>query len=335
MLSDGPAGHPVRWLNETMPNVDEAWSRDRIPDQTGRTAVITGANSGIGLAAATELARRGADVIMVCRNAGRAAEARRIIDAAGPGAVDVVLADMSEPDEVERAADEIAGVGTVGRTGRLDLLINNAGLIVPGGHAENSVGWELNFATNYVGGFLVARHLLPLYRDVEGARVVEVSSLAHGHVRDLRWPDPNSPEVHGYAAYGQSKLACLMFGRELDRRLAAAASSPYGAARARCVIAHPGIAATAFMGRLPGILGRIGEPAVRRLFADAEEGADPLLAAATDATIPGGSFIGPTGLFEATGAVGPAKSSKASLDAGTRARLWSYTEDLTGVNFVV
>ena len=226
MLSDGPAGYPVRWLNETMPNVDEAWSRDRIPDQTGRTAVITGANSGIGLAAATELVRRGADVIMVCRNAGRAAEARRIIDAAGPGAVDVVLADMSEPDEVERAADEIAGVGAVGRTGRLDLLINNAGLIVPGGHAENSVGWELNFATNYVGGFLLARHLLPLYRDVEGARVVEVSSLAHWHVRDLRWPDPNSPDVHGYAAYGQSKLACLMFGRELDRRLAAAASSP-------------------------------------------------------------------------------------------------------------
>lgn len=306
------------------------WTRDLIPDQTGRTAVITGANSGIGFAAATELARRGADVIMVCRNAGRAAKARDRIDDVGAGTIGVVLADMSEPGDVERAAAEIAD-----RTGTIDLLINNAGLIVPGDHAENSLGWEIHFATNYLGGFLLARHLLPLYRDVEGARVVEVSSLAHAHVRDLNWADPNSPDVRGFKAYGQSKLACLMFGRELDRRFAEAAASPYDGARARCVIAHPGIAATAFMRRLPGLLGKIGEPAVGKLFGDADMGADPLLAAATDATVPGGSFLGPTGPFEAKGDVGKAKSSKVSKDIGKQAQLWVLTEELTGVRFTV
>lgn len=306
------------------------WTRDLIPDQTGRTAVITGANSGIGFVVATELARRGADIIMVCRNAERAAAARTRIDAAGSGSVGVVLADMSEPDDVERAAAEIAA-----RTGTVDVLVNNAGLIVPGDHAENSLGWEIHFATNYVGGFLLARHLLPLYRDVVGARVVEVSSLAHSHVRDLRWADPNSADVRGFRAYAQSKLACLMFGRELDRRLAQAAASALDGARARCLIAHPGIAATAFMRRLPGMLGRIGEPAVDKLFSDADMGADPLLAAATDETVSGGSFLGPTGPFEAKGPVGMAKSSKVSKNIGKQAQLWVLTEELTGVRFTV
>lgn len=303
------------------------WNRAGIPDQSGRIAVITGANSGLGFSSARELAARGADVIIVCRNPERGRKARELIDAAGPGDVSLVLADMSEPDEVQRAAEEITSI-----TDRVDILINNAGLLVPGGHAVNSAGWEIHFATNYVGGFLLSRHLLPLYRDVEGARVVAVSSLAHGHFRDLRWPDPNSPDIRGYRGYAQSKLACLMFGRELDRRLAAARDT---GARARSLVAHPGIAATSFIDRLPGLLGRIGGPAVTRLFNDSDSGSDALLAAATDMSITGGAYLGPTGPFEAKGAVGPAHSTRVSRDPARAKRLWEFTEELTGVDFTI
>ena len=295
------------------------WGASDIPDQHGRTAVITGANSGIGLEAARYLAARGAHVVLACRDEGRAAAAAAAIAAGVPGAEAETLAlDLSSLESVRSAAAEIRS-----RYPRLDLLVNNAGVMMPP-LGRTTDGFELQFGTNHLGHFALTGLVLPSLLGVPGSRVVTVSSNGHkvGRIRfdDLQWE-------HGYrrmGAYAQSKLANLLFTYELQRRLAAAAAPTIA------VAAHPGTSDTALVRHLPAFA-QLGS----RLAPNqgAAMGALPTLRAATDPAVAGGDYYGPAGLGEFAGPPRLVRSSSRSHDEAAQRRLWAVSEELTGVTF--
>jgi len=259
-----------------------AWTADDIPDQAGRRAIVTGANSGIGLIAARELARHGAAVVLACRNAAKGEAALAEVRAAAPDA-DVTLAALDLADLASVRA--FAGA----RTEPVDLLVNNAGLMAPPRRTTKD-GFELQLGTNHLGHFALTGLLLDRLRAGDAPRVVSLSSNAHrmgridfddlqGERRYFRW-----------TAYGQSKLANLLFMRELDRR-ARAAGLPLAS-----VAAHPGYTATNLQSAAPPAIDRAVMAVLNRVIAqDAERGALPVLYAATAAGLPGGSFVGPDG----------------------------------------
>jgi NAD(P)-dependent dehydrogenase (short-subunit alcohol dehydrogenase family) len=287
------------------------WTADDIPSLDGRTAVITGANSGIGLIAARELARHGARVVLAVRDEARGRDAAATIE----GATEVRRLDLADLGSVHAFAGAWSG--------DLDVLINNAGVMaVP--KARTKDGFELQIGTNHLGHFALANLLLPHITD----RVVTVSSGAHrlGSIQldDLNW------ERHRYwrwRAYGQAKLANLLFTSELQRRLSAAGSP------VRALAAHPGYAATNLQSHTGSML-QNGLMAIgNRLFAQSGEmGALPTLYAATQ-DIPGNSFAGPDGRGEQSGHPTLVGRSKAALDEDTARRLWDLSEQLTGVRF--
>ena len=295
------------------------WGASDIPDQHGRTVVITGANSGIGLEAARYLAARGAQVVLACRDEGKAAAAAAAIAAGVPGAEAETLAlDLSSLESVRSAAAEIRS-----RYPRLDLLVNNAGVMMPP-LSRTADGFELQFGTNHLGHFALTGLVLPSLLGVPGSRVVTVSSNGHkvGRIRfdDLQWE-------HGYrrmGAYAQSKLANLLFTYELQRRLAAAAAPTIA------VAAHPGTSDTALVRHLPAFA-QLGS----RLAPNqgAAMGALPTLRAATDPAVAGGDYYGPAGLGEFAGPPRLVRSSSRSHDEAAQRRLWSVSEELTGVTF--
>ncbi|OBK15065.1 SDR family NAD(P)-dependent oxidoreductase [Mycobacterium asiaticum] len=308
---------------------DHKWAVADIPDQTGRTVVVTGANTGIGYYTAAELAFRGAHVVLAVRNLekGNAALAR-IVAAAGRKSIDVDVTlqelDLGSLASVRSAADALRG-----RYPRIDLLINNAGVMwTPKGVTAD--GFELQFGTNHLGHFaltgLLLDHLLP----VRGSRVVTVSSLAHRmwaaiHFDDLQWE-------HSYSrvgAYGQSKLANLLFTYELQRRLAEAAAPTVA------VAAHPGGSNTELARNLPRIFAPIKAVLAPVLFQGPESGAWPTLRAATDPAVEGAQYYGPDGLGEQRGHPKVVQSSDQSHDADLQRRLWAVSEELTGVEFPV
>src|SRR3954447_14169421 len=280
------------------------WTIADIPPQTGRTAVITGANSGLGLATARALAAAGARVVMAVRDVARGEAA-----AAGvPGDVEVGALDLADLESVGGFARDW--------TGRLDLLINNAGIMaVPAGVTVD--GFELQFGTNHLGHFAVTNLLLPAITD----RVVTLSSLMHrvGSIamQDLNWQSrPYSAE----RAYGQSKLANLLFTLELQRRLTAAGS------RVRAMAAHPGWAATNLQSH-SGSRAKNAAMAVGNLLlgSSAERGALPTLYAAT-ADLPGGSYVGPR--FGLLGPPARVSRSKGAKDLDLARRLWTASGEL-------
>jgi NAD(P)-dependent dehydrogenase (short-subunit alcohol dehydrogenase family) len=295
------------------------WGASDIPDQSGRTAVITGGNSGIGLAAARYLAARGARVVLACRDAGRAqAAAEQLAGEVADAEVGTVALDLSSLDSVRAAAAEIRS-----RYPRLDLLINNAGVMMPplGRTAE---GYELQFGTNHLGHFALTGLVLPSLLGVPGSRVVTVSSNLHKmgriHFDDLQWE-------HGYrrmGAYGQSKLANLLFTYELQRRLAA------GGDPTIAVAAHPGTSDTALARHMPAWqqLGARLSPSQ-----GAAMGALPTLRAATDPDAAGGDYYGPAGFGELTGPPRLVRSSARSRDEEAQRQMWAISEELTGVTF--
>src|SRR5262252_8702043 len=219
------------------------WTVADVPDQSGRTAVVTGANSGLGFEAAAVLARRGANTLLACRDVGKAAAAAAKITAAAPGAaVSVVRLDLASLDSVRAAAAEILAGHE-----RLDLLINNAGLMWPT-YGKTTDGFELQFGTNHLGHFALTGLLLEAMLPVPGSRVVTVSSNAH-RVGRIDFADLQSERRYRrMTAYAQSKLANLMFTCELQRRLAAA-GAPTAA-----LAAHPGVALTDLTRHLPAVL---------------------------------------------------------------------------------
>ncbi len=297
------------------------WTPDQIGDLSGTTALVTGANSGIGLVEARELARHGADVVLAVRNtdAGEAA-AERIRGTGVPGTVRVERLDLASQESIRALAERFEGP--------LDRLVNNAGVMAPPRRRETTDGFELQFGTNHLGHFALTGRLLPHLLQAPAARVTTVSSIAH-HSGDGKVLEGNPAQ--GYnpnVTYGRSKLANLLFALELQRRATASGS------RLTSTAAHPGVSATNLvaspdgLGSIP-VVGTIGQWGVRLLFPSPERGAEAVLFAATEAAP--GSYSGPTGLRETRGPVGEARLSAFARDESLARLLWERSEELTGV----
>jgi NAD(P)-dependent dehydrogenase (short-subunit alcohol dehydrogenase family) len=273
------------------------WTTDDVPGQGGRLAVVTGANTGLGFETAQVLAARGASVVLAVRNVEKGKQAAARIAAAAPGAT------VTDP--------------------RIDLLICNAGVMYPPKQTTDD-GFELQFGTNHLGHFALTGLLLERMLPVPGSRVVTVSSVGHRiqariNFDDLQWERSYSR----VRAYGQSKLANLMFTYELQRRLS-------GAGTTIAVAAHPGFAATELMRHTPVAA------VVTPLFSqDAAMGALPVLRAATDPSVLGGQYYGPGGFLGLRGYPKLVASSRRSRDEAVQRRLWTVSEELTGVTFPV
>jgi NAD(P)-dependent dehydrogenase (short-subunit alcohol dehydrogenase family) len=303
------------------------WTEADIPDQAGRTAVVTGANAGIGLQTAKLLASRGAHVVLACRNPGRAEQAAARLRSAHPAAsVATVALDLASLASVRAAAAQLQAAYP-----RLDLLVNNAGVMeVPYERTED--GFELTLGTNHLGHFALTGLLLPSLLATPGSRVVTMSSQGHAsgvmNFEDLQHDRGYEPAT----AYFQSKLANLLFTYELDRRLRAA-----GAATA-AVAAHPGVVYTDLFrtrSKLDQLLISPRLRAVNFWFAQSVRmGALPVLRAATDPGVRGGDFYGPRRRFD-TGYPARVESSARSRDVADQARLWAVSEQLTGVAYAV
>ncbi len=288
-------------------------SSNQLPDLTGRNVIVTGANSGIGRAAAHRLAGAGARVTLAVRNTdkGRAAAADM------PGETEVRELDLARLDSVREFA--------AGWDGEIDLLINNAGVMIPP-LSRTAEGFELQFGTNHLGHFALTNQLL----DQVSGRVVTVSSMAHRSGRidfdDLNW---ERKRYSGWRAYSQSKLANLLFTSELQRRLNAAGSTVLATA------AHPGYAATNLQfhsgRRALDLLSSVGN---RLLAQDENGGALPTLYAALE-DIPGDSYAGPGGFMEQRGAAKLVGRSTTAKDAEVASRLWDVSEELTATRFAL
>jgi NAD(P)-dependent dehydrogenase (short-subunit alcohol dehydrogenase family) len=303
--------------------MSEKWTSERIPDQRGRNAVVTGANSGLGLVVARELARKGAHVVLACRNTAKGDAVARSIEALGaPAGVEVRPLDLGSLASVRAFAEQLRP-----ELDGIDLLINNAGVMAPP-RQTTADGFELQFGTNHLGHFALTGLLIGSLEGREDARVVTVSSGAH---RIGRITFDNLQRERGYnrwSAYGQSKLANLLFALELDRRLRAAGSN------VKSLAAHPGYAATNLQSAAAPALDRLVMTFSNLLIAQsADMGALPLLYAATEPGLEGGTFAGPDGLAEQRGHPKPVAPNKAARDEAVAARLWSVSEELTGVHF--
>jgi NAD(P)-dependent dehydrogenase (short-subunit alcohol dehydrogenase family) len=300
------------------------WNTADIPDQTGRIAVVTGANTGLGFETAKALAAKGARVVLAVRNLDKGKDAATLITRATPGA-DVTLQqlDLSSLASVREAAAELKS-----NHDHIDLLINNAGVMwTP--KSTTADGFELQFGTNHLGHFAFTGLLLDRLLPIPGSRVVTVSSIGHRiraaiHFDDLQWE-------HGYnrvAAYGQAKLSNLLFTYELQRRIAHHGTTIAAAA-------HPGGSNTELGRNLPAPLLPVTDVVFRLVSQPAEMGALPQLRAATDPNVVGGQYYGPDGFGEMRGYPKVVESSKQSHDVDLQRRLWTVSEELTGVVYPV
>ena len=294
------------------------WTLDDLPDQTGRVAIVTGANTGIGFETAAALAQKNATVVMACRNRKKAEDAiQRIRERTPDAKLELIELDLASLASVKRFADAFRADHDC-----LDLLINNAGVMIPPlGHTED--GFELQFGCNHLGHFALTGRLLDLLEATPGARVVTVSSMAH---RGGKMDFDNLNAENSYEkmpAYGQSKLANLLFTFELQRRLDTAGSKVVATA------AHPGWTGTDLQ-RHSGLF-RV----LNTFFAQTPPmGALPTLRAAADPQAEGGDYFGPKGFYEMRGypkKVGTTPAAKNELDAR---RLWDISEKLTGVSYL-
>jgi protochlorophyllide reductase len=294
------------------------WTCADIPDQSGRTALITGANSGLGLETARTLAQRGARVVLACRTLERAEQARQALLRDSLGELISLQLDLADLVSVRRGAAQLAD-----QLGAIDLLINNAGVMAPP-RQLSAQGFELQFAVNHLGHFALTQQLLPVLRP--GARVVHVSSGASYFGR-IAFDDLQGEQRYdAWAAYAQSKLANVMTALELQRRLDAQG------AEVRSLAAHPGLARTNLQptsvaargSRVEALAYRLMDP----LFQSAAMGALPQLLAATAPAAKPGGFYGPGGLGNLKGYPKACRIAPAALDAAACTRLWDVSEEL-------
>ncbi|MFZ1865299.1 MAG: oxidoreductase [Polyangiales bacterium] len=293
------------------------WSAQQLGDQKSRVAIVTGANSGIGFETARALAEKGATVVMACRNLDKAGERADQIRSAHPVAdVEVMRLDLSDLDSVRQFAEAFRA-----KHARLDLLINNAGIMVPP-YGKTAQGFETQLGVNHLGHFALTGSLLDLLLRTPGSRVVTVSSIAHYFGR-IDFSDLNfEKDYNAQAAYGQSKLANLLFTYELQRRLDRAGKDTIA------VAAHPGWTETNLQKHAKSVR------FLNRFFAqEPRMGALPTLYAAAETGVKGAEYYGPSGLLEMNGPPKRVKSNKRSHDPNVAERLWNVSEDLTGVQF--
>jgi NAD(P)-dependent dehydrogenase (short-subunit alcohol dehydrogenase family) len=294
------------------------WTTTDIPDQTGRTAVVTGANTGLGYETAAALAAKGAHVVLAVRNLEKGKAAAALIGNRNPGAsVAVQELDLTSLDSIRAAADQLRADYP-----SIDLLINNAGVMFTPKDTTKD-GFELQFGTNHLGHFALTNLLLDRVLAAQGSRVVTVSSVGHRFARGIRFDDLQWE--HDYSrtgSYGQAKLANLLFTYELQRRLQGTATI--------AVAAHPGGSRTELTRNLPRLVGAVTR-LVEPLFQSADMGALPTLRAATDPGVLGGQYYGPDGFAEQRGYPKVVASSAASHDTEAGRRLWTVSEELTGV----
>jgi len=314
--------------------MSKGWSSEDIPDQSGRVAVVTGANSGIGLVAARELAGHGATVVVACRDTskGEAAVEKMRIDLAPNGndaQLEVRPLDLADLGSVREFS---AGV-IADHTDGIDLLINNAGVMAPP-RGETADGFELQFGTNHLGHFALTGLLFEELKKKPGSRVVTISSNAH-KIGKINFDDLQSEDSYRrWNAYGQSKLANLIFALDLQKRIDEAGLD------IKSMGAHPGFSATnlgsAGTGSGKGIVNLLTTPILKvshAVFAqDAEHGALPTLFAATVA-LPGGSYIGPDGIGEHRGSPTIVAPRKVAHNYDVAERLWNESVKLTGIDF--
>ena len=305
-----------------------SWGLTDLPDLSGRTVVVTGANSGLGYAATEAFVRRGADVVMACRSTDRGREAAaeiRVPD--GAGSLTVMELDLADLDSVRAFATAFESAFEA-----LHVLCNNAGVMaVP--QRETADGFELQFGVNHLGHFALTGLLLDRLRNTDGeSRVVTHSSAVHSRGR-IEFEDLRSRDSYDkWEAYAQSKLANALFGFELDRRLDAAGAS------VTSVVCHPGYADTDLQRRGPEMAGSrlrlLGMQAVNLLFGQsAEQGALPMLYAATNPGLDGGEYIGPGGLLNMRGAPEKQEPAARARDEKTARRLWTVSTELTDVTY--
>lgn len=301
------------------------WTTENMPDLTGKTTLVTGANSGLGLEISRALAAKGAHVVMACRDTKRGEQAADMLRQEKPsGTLDVMALDLADLDLVRRFAQEYSG-----RNVSLDILCNNAGVMhLP--FRETAQGFEMQFGTNHLGHFALTGLLLPALLKTPLARVVTTSSVLHqqGHIHfdDLQ----AKIRYNEGQAYSQSKLANLLFAYELQRQFTAHHVS------AMSLAAHPGYSATNLQAAGPRMSGSVLREQMMRvmntvLAQSARMGALPTLYAATSSTLHGGEYIGPDGFREFRGHPVIVKSNAESYDLDVARRLWKVSEELTGV----
>ncbi len=304
---------------------DGTWTTADVPDQAGRVAVVTGANTGLGYHTAAVLAESGAHVVLAVRNTEKGNLALARIVAAHPHA-DVTLQelDLGSLDSVRTAASALRKAYP-----RIDLLINNAGVMwTP--RQLTADGFEMQFGTNHLGHFALTGLLLDNLLPVRGSRVVTVSSMGHRFRAAINFDDLQSAQHYDrFAAYGQSKLANLLFTYELQRRLAGRQKNTIA------VAAHPGSSSTELARNVPTLIKPLFALAGPLLFQNAAMGALPTLRAATDPGVEGGQYYGPDGLGEQRGHPKLVSSSRQSHDEDVQRRLWAVSEELTGVTYPV
>ena len=304
---------------------DGKWTNGDIPDQSGRVAIVTGANTGLGYHAAAALAQTGARVVLAVRNLEKGNHALARIVAVHPDA-DVTLQelDLSSLASVRAAAAALRKAYP-----RIDLLINNAGVMWTPKQLTDD-GFEMQFGTNHLGHFALTGLLLDTLLPVRGSRVVTVSRMGHRlraaiHFDDLQWKH----SYDRYAAYGQSKLANLLFTYELQRRLADHHENTIA------VAAHPGASSTELARSVPALMKPLFAVAGTLLFQGAAMGSLPTLRAATDPGVEGAQYYGPDGLGEQRGHPKLVSSSAQSHDEDLQHRLWTVSGELTGVTYPV
>jgi NAD(P)-dependent dehydrogenase (short-subunit alcohol dehydrogenase family) len=296
------------------------WTAADVPEQRGKTAIVTGANSGLGASIARELARAGATVIMAVRNREKGERAASEVRAQVPeAALELRELDLSDLASVRAFAEH--------HQGPLHLLVNNAGIMAPP-RRETKDGFESQFGTNHLGHFALTGLLLPRLLEAPEARVVTQSSGAH-HIGRINFDNLQGERRYiNWLAYGQSKLANLMFALELQRRASAAGRE------LRSMAAHPGYARTNLQFASPAwyeqLVMRITNPLLGQ---SADMGALPTLYAATVPDVPGGAFVGPDGFMEQRGYPKLVKGAGRAYDEDTARRLWEVSEELTGVSY--
>ena len=299
------------------------WPGARIPNLSGQTVVVTGANSGVGYFAAMEFARAGAEVVLACRSADRGGTALAGIESVAPGRARLEMLDLSDLSSVHEFAARLKT-----RCSKIDILLNNAGVMAPPARQTTAQGFELQFGVNFLGHFLLTALLLEPLMNAEAPRIIQVSSVAHRQ-GVMAWEDLQSVRrYHAWSAYRQSKLAMLIFAQELGRQ------AEKGGWGLLSLAAHPGIAATELVANGPGRnsmiarLQKIGAPFVQQ---SGDAGAWPLILAAVDPAARQGGYFGPQGWFEFRGVPGTAKIEPRAMDLVAARKLWETAEQLTGV----